>query len=68
MRNPTAVDGTASTVVFGEIEVDLQPRRVMRDAHEVHLTPIEFRLLACLVRHIGMVVTHRQLMRDVWGP
>ena len=34
----------------------------------MHLTPIEFRLLACLAQHLGMVVTHRQLLREVWGP
>ena len=39
-----------------------------RDGAEVHLTPIEFRLLACLAQHLGMVVTHRQLLREVWGP
>ena len=34
----------------------------------MHLTPIEFRLLGCLAKHLGMVVTHRQLLREVWGP
>ncbi len=52
----------------GELQVDLAARRVHLGAVEVHLTPIEFRLLAALIRHAGMVVTHRQLLRDVWGP
>ena len=39
-----------------------------KDGAEVHLTPIEFRLLACLAKHLGMVVTHRQLLTEVWGP
>ena len=34
----------------------------------MHLTPIEFRLLGCLAKHLGMVVTHRQLLTEVWGP
>jgi two-component system KDP operon response regulator KdpE len=34
----------------------------------VHLTPIEFRVLACLAKRLGMVVTHRQLLREIWGP
>lgn len=55
-------------VRFGEVEVDLGLRRVSRDGVPVHLTPIEYRLLAALVRHAGRVLTHRQLLRDVWGP
>ena len=48
--------------------VDLENRRAVRDGTEVHLTPIEFRLLAVLARHLDMVVTHRQLLAQVWGP
>ena len=48
--------------------MDLEKRRATRDGAEVHLTPIEFRLLGCLAQHLGMVVTHRQLLREVWGP
>jgi two-component system KDP operon response regulator KdpE len=55
-------------VRFGEVEIDLGLRRVSRDGVPVHLTPIEYRLLAALVRHAGRVLTHRQLLRDVWGP
>ncbi len=50
------------------VEVDLDTRRVGRDGQEVHLTPTEYRLLARLVRQAGQVVTHRQLLADVWGP
>jgi two-component system, OmpR family, KDP operon response regulator KdpE len=60
--------GGAAVVRFGKVEVDLQHRQVRRDGQDIHLTPIEFRLLACLAQHLGMVVTHRQLMRQVWGP
>ena len=60
--------GGATVIQFGKVEADLERRHVMRAGQEVHLTPIEFRLLACLAQHLGMVVTHRQLMREVWGP
>jgi two-component system KDP operon response regulator KdpE len=53
---------------FEKVVVDFGKRTASRDGAEVHLTPIEFKLLACLARHLGMVVTHRQLLREVWGP
>ncbi|EIP90460.1 DNA-binding response regulator KdpE [Burkholderia humptydooensis MSMB43] len=55
-------------VRFGDVSVDLALRRVWRGGEIVHLTPLEYRLLATLVRHAGRVLTHRQLLRDVWGP
>lgn len=55
-------------VTFGSVTVDLALRQVWRDDAIVHLTPLEYRLLATLVRHAGRVLTHRQLLRDVWGP
>jgi two-component system KDP operon response regulator KdpE len=55
-------------LVLGAAQIDLQKRRAWRDGAEVHLTPIEFRLLAHLAKHVGMVVTHRQLLAEVWGP
>ena len=55
-------------VRFGSVAVDLPNRRVIRDDADVHLTQIEFRLLAALLAHPGKVLTHRQLLRDVWGP
>ena len=48
--------------------IDLHKRTATRDGRDVKLTPIEFRLLAALARHLGLVVTHRQLLREVWGP
>lgn len=53
---------------FGEVEVNRLERIVRRAGAEVHLTPIEYRLLAVLVANVGRVITHRQLLRDVWGP
>lgn len=52
----------------GDLQVNLLARQVLIAGREVRLTPIEFRLLAALVRHAGKVVTHQQLLRDVWGP
>ena len=51
-----------------KLRVDLAHRRVLLDGTEVHLTPIEYRLLSVLVKQAGKVVTHRQLLKDVWGP
>jgi two-component system KDP operon response regulator KdpE len=59
---------SGQALVLGNALVDLERRRALRDGADVHLTPIEFRLLACLARHLGMVVTHRQLLAEVWGP
>ena len=52
----------------GELQVDLLRRHVTVDGHEVRLTPIEYKLLTTLVRYAGRVVTHQQLLREVWGP
>ncbi len=52
---------------MGGIHIDLADHRVSRDGQSVHLTPTEFNLLARLVRSAGQVVTHRQLLADVWG-
>ncbi|WP_343633674.1 two-component system response regulator KdpE [Roseateles sp.] len=53
---------------FGDVEVDLAARRVRRGGEEVHLTPIEYRLLSHLIGNAGKVLTHRQLLKAVWGP
>lgn len=52
----------------GRIRLDLAARLVFRDDAEVHLTPIEYKLLATLCKHAGKVLTHRFLLREVWGP
>jgi two-component system KDP operon response regulator KdpE len=61
-------DEPSSTVRFGNISVNLSARRVLVDGSEVHLTPNEFKVLQVLIRHAGQVVTHRQLLNQVWGP
>jgi two-component system KDP operon response regulator KdpE len=53
---------------FGDVEVNRLERIVRRAGSEVHLTPIEYRLLAVLIANVGRVITHKQLLREVWGP
>ncbi|MEO8975080.1 MAG: two-component system response regulator KdpE [Casimicrobiaceae bacterium] len=53
---------------FGDVEIDLARRTVRKANVSLHLTPIEFRLLALLVNNAGRVLTHRQILREVWGP
>jgi two-component system KDP operon response regulator KdpE len=48
--------------------LDIPARRIMRGSEEIHLTPIEFRLLAALLNNPGKVLTQRQLLNQVWGP
>jgi len=55
-------------ITFSDVRVDLAARRIQRGEEEIHLTPIEFRLLAVLIGHHGKVLTQRQLLREVWGP
>ena len=57
-----------SVLCFGDAAVDFGKRTATRRGEDIHLTPIEFRLLARLAKHLGMVVTHRQLLTEVWGP
>jgi two-component system KDP operon response regulator KdpE len=52
----------------GPVRVDVARHEVTVDGREVRLTPTEFRLLALLARHAGKVLTHRQILREVWGP
>jgi two-component system KDP operon response regulator KdpE len=52
----------------GELMVDMIHRRITVSGAEVHLTPIEYRLLTVLVKHAGKVLTHQFLLKEVWGP
>jgi len=58
---------SAETFETGQLTVDLVRRKVLIGDNEVHITPIEYRLLSILVRHDGLVVTNRQLLQEVWG-
>ena len=74
LRRPRNAAGDGSTPLkdpvfkFGEVKVDRIARIVRRAGAEVHLTPIEYRLLTVLMANAGRVLTHRQLLREVWGP
>lgn len=63
----TAMQAAVTQFRQGDLLVDLRAHRVQRGGEDVHLTPTEFKLLARLVRSAGQVVTHRQLLADVWG-
>lgn len=66
-RQSTRPEGDA-VYTFSGIQVNIPARRITRDGEEIHLTPIEFRLLAFLLNHQGKVLTQRQLLNQVWGP
>ena len=70
MRRQQAIGegGERSSVTIGDVVVDLAARVVTKAGEVVHLTPIEFRLLGVLVANAGRVLTHRHLLREVWGP
>ena len=69
-QNAAAGSGTApaTSFRFGDVEVDMAARRVLRAGEPVHLTPIEYRLLTHLIANAGKVLSHRQLLKAVWGP
>ncbi len=75
LRRPRAATGEGAgkedadpVFRFGEVAVDRHARVVRRGGTEVHLTPIEYRLLCVLMANAGRVLTHRQLLKEVWGP
>jgi len=70
LRRKSVLPDTGSSTVFrtGDIEVDLTKRRVFRAGKEVRLTRTEFKLLQVLIRHADQVLTHSQLLNEVWGP
>ena len=67
-RRDRASTQTASVIQFGDCEIDLVRRQVRRSGEHVHLTPVEYKLAAALISREGQVLTHRQLLREVWGP
>lgn len=62
--------GEKAEAIFetGDLKVDLAKRLVFSKDKEIKLTPLEFKVLALLVKHAGKVLTHRQILKDVWGP
>ena len=70
LRHAVGASHEEDDAVFktGELRVDLLHRQVLIGEKQVHLTPIEYKLLTTLVHHAGKVVTHQQMLREVWGP
>jgi two-component system KDP operon response regulator KdpE len=70
LRHASRVIGEKEPSVFesGDLKVDLAARRVFARDVEIHLTPLEYKLLSTLVQHAGKVLTHRFLLKEVWGP
>lgn len=70
LRHAAAAPESSRTEAFtsGRLRVDLQKRLVYVDDAEIHLTPIQYRLLSVLVKNAGKVLTHRQILKEVWGP
>jgi len=65
----TAGTDTSSTLIeVGSLRIDQVRREVVVEGREVHLTPIEYRLLVLLAKNAGKVLTHRQILKEVWGP
>lgn len=67
-RGQRASEVSSSVFEFGDVVVDFSARRVQKGGSLVHLTPIEYRLLGVLIANAGRVLTHRNLLREVWGP
>jgi len=64
----TNKDQRESVFVAEDLKIDFLKRQVHIGTREIHLTPIEFRLLTTLVKNAGRVMTHRQILKEVWGP
>jgi two-component system KDP operon response regulator KdpE len=68
LRHAKAAPGQQPVLEAGPLRVDLARREVTVGGRTVHLTPTEYRVLALLAQHAGKVLTHRQILREVWGP
>ena len=67
-RRSRSPEAASPVIEFSQVVVDLSRRLVTREGAEVHLTPLEYRLLTVLVGHPGKVLTQRNLLRQIWGP
>jgi two-component system KDP operon response regulator KdpE len=67
-RRRVGFSNKLNQINFGEIEVDLLAQQVKRQGSNVHLTPIEYRLLSVLIANEGKIVSQQKLLREVWGP
>ena len=67
-RAPKTQDQGEAVFIAEDLRIDFLKRQVFTGTREIHLTPIEYRLLTVLVRNAGRVMTHRQILKEVWGP
>jgi two-component system KDP operon response regulator KdpE len=68
LRHANITESGSSQFTLGELSVDLNRRLVSVRGQEVHLTPLEYKLLTALIKSAGKVLTHRQLLHEAWGP
>lgn len=68
LRHAARTEGDEAVLQVGELKIDLAARRVSVGEREMRLTRTEYRLLAFLAKHAGKVVTHRQILNEIWGP
>jgi len=68
LRHASGAGRSEGVFTLGDLRVDLARRRVFLSDEEVRLTPIQYRLLATLIRHAGSVLTHGRILAEVWGP
>jgi len=70
LRRQARADESTRTSIFatGNLSVDFARRQVLIDGQEIHLTPTEYRILTVLIKNAGKVLTHRQLLQEIWGP
>jgi two-component system KDP operon response regulator KdpE len=66
-RNARREDGS-SKLTFGPLQIDLASRESQGPGGQIHMTPLEYRVLECLARQAGLIVRQEQLIREVWGP
>ncbi len=68
LRRHEPADPQGTSIAFGNVHIDHARRAITRGGEPVHLTPIEYRLLSLMIMNVGRVLTHRQLLKEIWGP
>jgi two-component system KDP operon response regulator KdpE len=68
LRHGGPASAPQAVLQCGDLKLDQESRRVFRSSREIHLTPLEYKLLTLLMRNAGKVLTHRQILKEVWGP
>lgn len=68
IRKSAGTEKQESSISIGELEIDFEKRIVLLSGERIHLTPIEYRILALLSRNPGKVLTHDYIIKEIWGP